>query len=72
MMRELTPEPEKLFTWWSYRSPDWAAANKGRRLDHVWVSPSLAPAMRGFDVVRETRGWDRPSDHAPVVARFDF
>lgn len=72
MMRALTPEPEKLFTWWSYRSPDWAAANKGRRLDHVWVSPSLGPAMRGFEVVRETRGWERPSDHAPVVARLDF
>lgn len=72
MMRELTPEPEKLYTWWSYRSPDWAAADKGRRLDHVWVSPSLAPAMRGFEVVRDARGWDRPSDHAPVIARLAF
>ena len=31
-------EPEKLFTWWSYRAPDWATADKGRRLDHIWVS----------------------------------
>src|SRR5262249_973128 len=37
IMRELVPEPEKLYTWWSYRSPDWSAADKGRRLDHVWV-----------------------------------
>ena len=37
--RHLTPEPEKIYTWWSYRSPDWAGANKGRRLDHLWVSP---------------------------------
>ena len=72
MMRELTPEPEKLYTWWSYRSPDWAAANKGRRLDHIWLSPELAPAMRGFQVARETRGWDKPSDHVPVVATLDF
>ncbi|MGT2485888.1 hypothetical protein ACU4GA_07595 [Methylobacterium oryzae CBMB20] len=34
--RHLTPEPEKIYTWWSYRSPDWSAANKGRRLDHAW------------------------------------
>ncbi len=36
-MRELVPEPTKLYTWWSYRSPDWKAADKGRRLDHMWV-----------------------------------
>ena len=41
-MRELTPEPAKLYTWWSYRSPDWATADKGRRLDHIWTSPQLA------------------------------
>ena len=72
MMRSLTPEPEKLYTWWSYRSPDWAAANKGRRLDHVWLSPALAPAMKGFEILREARGWDRPSDHVPVIATLDF
>ena len=40
-MRELVPEPEKLYTWWSYRSPDWKTADKGRRLDHMWLSPAL-------------------------------
>ena len=40
----LRPEPEKIYSWWSYRSPDWAAANKGRRLDHIWVSGDLAGA----------------------------
>lgn len=72
MMRALTPEPEKLYTWWSYRSPDWAAADKGRRLDHVWVSPTLAPAMRATTVLKEARGWDRPSDHAPVIATLEL
>ncbi|MBL8571169.1 MAG: exodeoxyribonuclease III [Phreatobacter sp.] len=72
MMRSLTPEPEKLYTWWSYRSPDWAAANKGRRLDHIWLSPALTPAMKSFEIVREARGWDRPSDHVPVIATLDF
>ena len=65
--RHLTPEPEKIYTWWSYRSPDWAAANKGRRLDHAWVSPDLAGSVRRVEVFREARGWEKPSDHAPVT-----
>ncbi len=35
------PEPEPVFTWWSYRSPDWTKNNRGRRLDHIWVTPAL-------------------------------
>src|SRR6476660_9489964 len=50
--RLLTPEPEKIYTWWSYRSPDWSAANKGRRLDHAWVSPDLAGTVRKVEVLR--------------------
>ncbi|HEU4518131.1 MAG TPA: exodeoxyribonuclease III [Microvirga sp.] len=67
-MRHLRPEPEKIYSWWSYRSPDWQAANKGRRLDHIWLSGALTPALRSTDVSRETRGWERPSDHVPVTA----
>ena len=70
--RRLTPEPEKLYTWWSYRSPDWAAANKGRRLDHVWLSEDLAPALKRVDIAGEVRGWLRPSDHVPVTARLEL
>jgi exodeoxyribonuclease-3 len=65
--RALIPEPEKLYTWWSYRAPDWAAANKGRRLDHIWVSQALGDRFRGFNITRHARGWDRPSDHVPVT-----
>ena len=60
------PESEKLYTWWSYRSPDWSNADKGRRLDHVWVCPALGDAVAAMEVMREARGWDRPSDHVPV------
>jgi exodeoxyribonuclease-3 len=67
-MRHLRPEPERIYSWWSYRSPDWAAADKGRRLDHIWLSASLTPALKSIDVTRETRGWERPSDHVPVTA----
>jgi exodeoxyribonuclease-3 len=67
-IRSLKPEPERIYSWWSYRSPDWQRANKGRRLDHIWLSDALFPALRSMDVGRETRGWDRPSDHVPVTA----
>ena len=67
-MRHLRPEPEKIYSWWSYRAPDWQAADKGRRLDHIWLSEGLTPALRSMDVTRETRGWERPSDHVPVTA----
>lgn len=71
VMREFVPETEKLYTWWSYRAPDWAKANKGRRLDHIWASPALEGAAKKMSVLRETRGWTRPSDHVPVIATFD-
>jgi exodeoxyribonuclease-3 len=67
-MRHVRPEPEKIYSWWSYRAADWAAADKGRRLDHIWVSGDLAGSIRSMDVTRETRSWERPSDHVPVTA----
>jgi exodeoxyribonuclease-3 len=70
-MREHTPEPAKLYTWWSYRSPDWATANKGRRLDHIWTSPMLADRISDIDIARNYRGAERPSDHVPVTATIE-
>jgi exodeoxyribonuclease-3 len=67
-VRAFVPEPQKLYTWWSYRAPDWAAANKGRRLDHVWVAPALADRLTGVKIARHARGWPQPSDHVPVTA----
>jgi exodeoxyribonuclease III len=66
-LRTKVPEHEKLYTWWSYRSPNWEAANKGRRLDHIWISPDLKSGLDALDIHKEARGWDRPSDHVPVM-----
>jgi exodeoxyribonuclease III len=71
-LRHFVPEPAKLYTWWSYRAPDWAAANKGRRLDHIWVAPALADRLAGIDIMRQSRGWARPSDHVPVTATLEI
>ena len=69
--RERIPLSEKVYTWWSYRAADWAAADRGRRLDHIWVSEALRGTVRDFRITRDARGWERPSDHVPVTAVFD-
>lgn len=61
-----------LYSWWSYRAPDWDAADKGRRLDHIWASPDIAGAAHGSRILRAARGWEGPSDHVPVFATFDL
>ena len=70
--RRFVPAPERLFTWWSYRALDWMANDRGRRLDHIWTSPSLADSTVGFEVVESARSWTRPSDHVPIIAEFDW
>jgi len=61
-----------LFSWWSYRSPDWDAADKGRRLDHVWATSDIAASAHSSRILRAVRGWEQPSDHAPVFATFEL
>lgn len=63
---------EKVYTWWSYRAADWALADRGRRLDHVWVSPALGARVRDFRITRAARGWQRPSDHVPVTVTLEL
>ncbi|MBX4335885.1 exodeoxyribonuclease III [Bartonella raoultii] len=72
LMRMHCPVPAKLYTWWSYRARDWALADRGRRLDHIWSSPDLAPFMADLSIFRVARGWNQPSDHVPVQTLFDF
>ena len=72
LMRQHVPEPEKLYTWWSYRAKDWEAADRGRRLDHIWSSSDLGPLLQRIDILKAARGWERPSDHVPVIAHFDL
>jgi len=71
-LRRFVPVEEKAFTWWSYRAADWRAADRGRRLDHVWAHHSLAPSLSHAAIHDETRDWPEPSDHAPVRVVFEF
>jgi exodeoxyribonuclease-3 len=68
-LREVVPEDDPVFTWWSYRAADWQAANKGRRLDHIWVTQPLKSRIADVDVLTDIRHWTPPSDHVPVVLK---
>jgi exodeoxyribonuclease-3 len=69
LVRQAVPDPQKLFSWWSYRAADFRQSNRGLRLDHLWASPGLAEHFTGEARVHDTvRAWERPSDHAPVTA----
>ena len=48
-VRHFVPADQKLYTWWSYRNRDWRASDRGRRLDHVWVTPDLQGALARHD-----------------------
>ena len=71
-VRNFIPADETLYSWWSYRARNWDAADKGRRLDHVWVTPPLKKSLKSAGVLREARGWERASDHAPVIVDFNL
>lgn len=70
-VRHFIPPGERLYSWWSYRAQDWDASDRGRRLDHIWVTPPLRDRLSGAEIPRHMRGWDKASDHVPVIVRFD-
>ena len=64
------PTDQKIYSWWSYRAQDWAASDRGRRLDHIWATADVAALSCGAEIIRPARGWsDKPSDHVPVIVR---
>lgn len=67
-VRHFVPADQKLYSWWSYRASDWESSNRGRRLDHIWVTPDLTASLHTFSILRDARGWQpKPSDHVPVI-----
>jgi len=66
-MREFVPDDQKLYSWWSYRNRDWAASDRGRRLDHIWLTPALKSSLKSGLIFRDARGFESTSDHVPVM-----
>ena len=69
--RHYIPAPERNYSWWSYRS-FWRQKDQGRRLDHMWASPDLARQSKAHRIIEETRRWEQPSDHVPLITEFDL
>lgn len=66
-IRHFVPETEKCYTWWSYRNRDWKKSNRGRRLDHIWMTGGLMPRLKKHTILEQARDWPQPSDHVPVM-----
>jgi exodeoxyribonuclease-3 len=71
-VRQIIPPEELLYSWWSYRNRTWPGSDRGRRLDHIWITPSLKDNLKNASVFREARGWEKPSDHVPVTIDLDI
>lgn len=65
----LFEQPEKSFSWWDYRMNAFRR-NLGLRIDHILASTPLCDVCTTCRIDKVPRGWERPSDHAPVVAEF--
>lgn len=65
--RHFVPKTEKCYTWWSYRNRDWEKSNRGRRLDHIWVTPPLKSRLANHVIIKEARNWEKCSDHVPLI-----
>lgn len=71
-LRHFIPEEEKCYTWWSYRNRDWKKSNRGRRLDHIWVTPDLKNNLKSHEIITHARDFEKPSDHVPVIVELNF
>lgn len=66
-VRHFVPDDEKCYSWWSYRNRDWKKSNRGRRLDHIWVTPPLLKKLKSYKILNHYRDLEKPSDHVPVM-----
>ena len=64
-------QPEKSFSWWDYRAAGFRR-NAGMRIDLILTSDAMTQRCTASYVDKEPRRWERPSDHAPVIAEFEF
>ncbi len=67
----LFEQEEKIWSWWDYRMGAFRR-DMGLRIDHILVSSALAKSCTACRIDKAPRTWERPSDHAPVVAEFSL
>ncbi|WP_282604809.1 exodeoxyribonuclease III [Pelagibius sp. Alg239-R121] len=69
--RHFVPLPEPLYTWWGYRFKEAFARDYGWRLDHALATPPLEDSISSMTVLRDSRSWEKPSDHVPIMVDID-
>lgn len=67
----LFEQPAGSYSWWDYRAAAFRR-NRGLRIDHILVSDDLAKQVTSAGIDTDPRQWERPSDHAPVLANLDL
>jgi exodeoxyribonuclease-3 len=63
---------EKIYSWWSYRALDPLKSNRGRRLDHIWITANLKKYLLETEIYVDYRTKDKPSDHVPIETTLHF
>jgi exodeoxyribonuclease-3 len=67
----LFSQPDKSYSWWDYRGGAFRR-NRGLRIDLILAAPALSSRCTRCTIDTQPRGWERPSDHAPVTSEFEF
>jgi exodeoxyribonuclease III len=70
IFRQFNPEPGQ-FSWWDYRTAAFNR-NSGWRIDHHYLSPALSQLAKSCVIDKTPRGWEKPSDHTPVIVELDL
>jgi len=72
VMRHTQNDSQKVYSWWSYRNRDWRKSNRGRRLDHIWLSSNLKEYYDCHEIFIDARDFEKPSDHVPILIELKF
>jgi exodeoxyribonuclease-3 len=64
-------DEQGLYTFWDYQAGAWSK-NDGIRIDYILLSPQAADRLVDVEIDRHVRGWEKPSDHVPVVVDLDI
>lgn len=70
VFRQFNSEPGQ-FSWWDYRTAAFNR-NSGWRIDHHYLSPDLSLRAKDCVIDKTPRGWEKPSDHTPVIVELEL
>ncbi len=68
--RALHPQSNE-YTFWDYQAGSWPR-NNGIRIDHIMLSPKIADKLIACEIDKTPRGWEKPSDHTPIIVEIDL